>query len=112
MERITRALYIAPVAILLSITPAHAAHGESEISEWQKKRLFSPTAAQVERENKGQVFIYDGLTDKEVERAVEEEYDRLHAIMFTGIVVTDARGEPMRDPVTGELLFENDGCDY
>jgi hypothetical protein len=74
-------------------------------------RLFQPTQADLKSESKGRVMIYDGLTDKTVERALDQQFDRVETMMFTSIVVTDDSGEPIRDTETGEIITEEDGCD-
>jgi hypothetical protein len=56
-------------------------------------------------------MIYDGLSDRQVATAMDQHFERIQSMMFTGIVVTDAAGEPQTDPVTGEIITENDGCD-
>jgi hypothetical protein len=38
----------------------------------QMVRLFEPPQNELKREAKGRVMIYDGLTDKGVERALDE----------------------------------------
>ena len=78
---------------------------------WQMKRLFQPTHADLKSEAKGRVMIYDGVTDKTVERALREQFQRVDAMMFTRTVVTDADGAPRRDPDSGVVLHEDDGCD-
>jgi hypothetical protein len=78
---------------------------------WQVKRLFEPTPAQLQRETRGQVFIYHGLPDTVVDRAMTQEYDRLQSMMFTGVIITDDQGSPINDPETGTFLTVDDGCD-
>jgi hypothetical protein len=81
------------------------------VDSWQMKRLFKPTQADLKSEARGRVMIYDGLTDKTVERALREQFHRVDAMMFTRTVVTDAGGAPRRDRDSGALLHEDDGCD-
>jgi len=101
--------YVFVILALLSRTGV-AAQGAAE-DRWQLRQLFEPSATQLAVEKRGRVFIYDGLNDTDVEQAMDEEYDRVHSMMFIRTVVTDVQGEPLRDPDTGELVVEDDDCD-
>ena len=105
-------LFVPLVLLMLSVARANAAGSDMAVHDWQVKRLFEPTAAQLRTEDKGQIFIYDGLTDRQVARALDEQPNRMHAMMFTGVVKTGEDGAPLRDPLTGEIVVEPDGCDY
>jgi hypothetical protein len=78
---------------------------------WQLSLLFDPGEQQYDMERRGRVFIYDGLRDTEVERALDEQYDRVESMMFVNTVITDEDGLPLKDEDTGEMLVEDDGCD-
>jgi len=78
---------------------------------WQMKRLFHPSHAALASEKRGKVIIYSGLTDKVVKKALDENFGRIESMMFTRTVRTDDTGNPLRDPKTGEVLIEEDGCD-
>jgi len=78
---------------------------------WQMKRLFHPTQADLASEKKGKIIIYSGLTDKTVAMALDENFHRIDAMMFTKTMVTDKQGTPLRDLETGEIVTEDDGCD-
>jgi hypothetical protein len=105
----TTALTCYPLALITAwvLSPCAA----SALDDWQVERLLTPTWAQQTQDARLKVFIYDGLTDRTVERAMDEQFARIDAMMFTRVVVTDTQGAPVKDPETGEVVVEEDGCD-
>lgn len=98
---------------LLGLAPVASAYGDdfgSESMDWQRKRLFQPTERQLRAEEKNKVFIYNGLKDVEVDRAMDQHFDRIQTMMLANVIVTDAKGRPKRNPKTGTVLTEDDGC--
>jgi hypothetical protein len=78
---------------------------------WQENLLFSPTPAQLEVEqSRNRIMIYHGLKDVQVAEAMDQHFDRIEHMMFTGTVVTDGQGEALIDEKTGEARVEDDGC--
>ena len=108
-----RARRFATMAVVLALSSAHhLSYAEPPSAHsWQMKRLFKPTDADLKSETRGRVMIYDGLTDKMVERALDEQFHRVDAMMFTRTVVTDSDGAPRRDADSGAVVYEDDGCD-
>ena len=51
-------------------------------------RLFELPQNDLKWEAKGRVMIHDGMTDRDVERAFDEQFDRLVQMMFIRVVVT------------------------
>jgi hypothetical protein len=49
---------------------------------FQYNALFNPTSAQLRVEERGRVMIYDGLDNAVVERALDEQFDRIENMMF------------------------------
>ncbi len=98
------------LALLAGSAPLPAASESSAVEQMQHRRLFEPTESEMRHEAKGSVYIYEGLTDKAVQRALEEEFERVGSMMFIRTIATDDRGIPKRAPYTGEL-DQDDDCD-
>lgn len=96
--------------VTFAIGPVQAALSGPTGNEWQLKRLFAPTQRQLTQEAKGKVFIYYGLRDVDIERAMREEFNRVQNMMFAGTIITN-EGEPKKDVASGDWLREDDGCD-
>jgi len=77
---------------------------------WQLKRLLFPSSLQLKMEQHQKIFTYVGLTDREVDQAMSENFDRIESFMIANVIVTDENGDPKRDPETGEVITEEDGC--
>ena len=78
---------------------------------WQQRRLEQPTEAELQWEGAGHVMIYEGMKDREVERAMDHHFNRVEGMMFINTLVTDDDGSPVKDPKTGKFVTEHDGCD-
>ena len=81
-----------------------------DVRDIDLRRLFEPTEAEREEEATGRIYIYDGLRDIDVERAMRDEYDRIENMMFIREKKTDGKGQVLKDPATGEDVVEDDGC--
>jgi hypothetical protein len=74
------------------------------------RRLFEPTPAELQQERAGRIYIYEGLTNREIERAMDQAFDRVESMMFIRKPITDEKGELVKDPETGKPQYEDDGC--
>ena len=101
--------YLSSVCILSSALSACA--DTNQPLTWQQRRLEYPTKQELQWESKNRVMIYEGMTDREVEHALNNHFDRIGSMMFINTVVTDKNGEPLKDPDTGKVITEPDGCD-
>ena len=75
---------------------------------WQQRRLEQPPEAELQWERDNHVMIYEGM---KVEHAMDNHFNRIQGMMFINTVVTDDDGLPVKDPKTGIVVTENDGCD-
>jgi hypothetical protein len=100
------------MALLLGVVflGASGAVSAADVREIELRRLFEPTTSELAQEEKGRIYIYDGLRDKDVQRAMKEEFDRVENMMFIREKKTDEKGEVLKDPETGEVVVEDDGC--
>ncbi len=78
---------------------------------WQRARLLHPSEAQLRAERNQQVFIYVAVTDRDVEAALDNGFERMGSFVFANVVVTGEDGQPLRDPDTGRVVVESEDCD-
>jgi len=74
----------------------NAAMGDPKADDWQLRRLMQPTQQERLAERHGRVMVYNGLTDRQVGKAMNQHVSRIESMMFTGTVITDEPGVPMR----------------
>ncbi len=98
------ALAIAVPGLGMAQDPDQALH------DWQVRRLMQPLPHELKKERSGSVYIYDGLTELEVDTSLNVHFDRIPYMMFVGTVKTDAQGEPLYDKASGEVIRESGGC--
>ena len=72
-----------------------------ELDRWQMQMLEHPTESQLALERAGRIMIYADLSEQTVEKALDEQFDRLQSMMF--IRIHHATQE-------GELIVQDDGC--
>ena len=82
----------------------------TDVSDIELRRLFVPTAAELAAEASGKVYIYEGLRDIDVERAIEEEFKRVENMMCIRTKKTTETGGIAKDPETGTATVQDDGC--
>ena len=101
-----RLFVAAMLGALVFSTPAAAA----DVAQIELRRLFEPTEAELAAESKGRIYIYDGLRDVDIQRALDQEFERVESMMFIRSRKTDESGKVKRDPQTNEEVVEDDGC--
>jgi hypothetical protein len=88
----------------------YAGDVRAEQSDWYRLQLFEPSKTQLALEEDGQVMTYDSLRDIDLLRVLDEQFDRVESIMFTGTVVSNKKGGQVGNEETGEIPVENDDC--
>lgn len=79
-KSLTAGCLIAFSIVALAEGPAQAA----DSMNWNQRMLFQPSYAMLKAESRGRVNIYDGLHEAEVDRALDQQFGRIQAMMFTG----------------------------
>lgn len=79
-----------------------AAAVADEAGNWQLEMIHDPSAAQIRVEERGRVYIYDGLHETDVELAMNTQFNRLDNMMFVRTKV---------ETPEGESEAADDGCD-
>lgn len=69
----------------------------ADIEDWQQQQLMDPPEYLLMAEAKGRVMIYDGLPVDVVDRAMDEQFDRIDSMMFTRVRVVTEQGEQVLD---------------
>jgi hypothetical protein len=90
------------IATLLAASATPAGAADDGFSAYQQKVLFNPDESVRKAEARGRVTIYDGLDEKQVEAALDTQFDRIEHMMF---VRTRQRSED------GTTSYDDDGCD-
>jgi hypothetical protein len=109
-RRIVRALLCVTGLGFLAPSQASAEDADSGVAAIEMRRLLQPTPAELAQEQKGRIYIYDGLRAVDIENAMDTAFDRIENMMFIRVRKTDEQGKTLRDPATGEPQFEDDGC--
>ena len=96
--------------MLGAVTFSASVAAAADVEQIEIRRLFEPTKAELAAESNGRIYIYEGLRDRDVERALDEEFERVDSMMFIRTRKTDESGKVERDEQTGTAVVEDDGC--
>jgi hypothetical protein len=109
----TSNLFNAPALIhplLVAFSCATVAAAAADVSDIDLRRLFEPSTSERASEAKGEIYIYEGLRDIDVQRAMDEQFHRVENMMFIRTIKTDETGQAARDSETGAAVTSDDGC--
>ena len=88
--------FVAVTILFLMVTPSQ---GNNQAS-WQLKRLLQPSPKHLHAEQRGQIFIYDGLFEQDVESALTDHFNRIEHMMFI-----------RTKEIQQGMVVQNDDCD-
>ena len=97
MTGVSQASFIGIMAAGLMLLSQTANAADS----YQEKALFSPQQSLLLAEARGRIMIYDGLDSKVVDKAMDEQFDRIDNMMFIRI---------HHESDQGDGYVEDDGC--
>ncbi len=103
--------YIVMITYLAWSQNSAADASAPSLEQWQLDMIYHPGESVLKRESRGFVYIYDGFGETQVDRILDDKFERMDHMMFTRIRLTDSNGEFLLDPETGEELTADDGCD-
>ena len=103
-EEITSLIHRLLIGLLLGAVLSPQAMAEGANNRFQYNALFNPTTGQLKAEDRGRVMIYDGLDNAEVERALDEQFERIEHMMFIRTRQSQADDDGEEDTV------DDDGC--
>ena len=81
----------------------------ADLRDIELRRLFEPTPAELRAERSGRIYIYEGLLESDVARAMAEQFDRVDSMMFIRVQRPVQKAEPKsKEPV--KYYTQDDGC--
>ena len=70
---------LAATALMFTVPVGTAAASvQTSLEQWQLRRLNEPSERERAHEREGHVYIYDGLTDREVDQALSAHFKRIY----------------------------------
>lgn len=94
------------LAVVGTLLLATSAQGK-DLREIELRRLFEPTRAELRAEREGRIFIYEGLREGDIARAMREQFQRVDSMMFIRVQpnpATSGSGDPT------PVYYQDDGC--
>jgi hypothetical protein len=96
---------------LMCVVPVGLAEdsAQANLEKWQLRRLNEPTERELAHEREGNVYIYDGLTARQVDQALSAHFERIEYMMFLGTRKTVPE-ETANSNADGDVETESPGC--
>jgi hypothetical protein len=81
-----------------------------DLRDIELRRLFEPTSAEVRAEQEGRIYIYEGLKETDIVRAMQEQFQRLDSMMFIRVQPTPTPVQKDKGSDSAPVYYQNDGC--
>ncbi|MBW8305296.1 MAG: hypothetical protein K0M46_00215 [Thiobacillus sp.] len=104
---------LAAAALMCAVPAGAADSAQANLEQWQLRRLNAPTERELAHEREGNVYIYDGLTARDVDRALSAHFERIEYMMFVGTRKsgsTNAVDSDANSNADGNVEMESPGC--
>jgi hypothetical protein len=101
---------LAAIALMCAVPAGAAADSaQANLEQWQLRRLNAPTERELAHEREGNVYIYDGLTAREVDQALSAHFERIEYMMFVG-TQKSVPADTANSNADGDVETESPGC--
>ena len=81
-----------------------------DLRDIELRRLFEPTPAEVQAEQQGRIYIYEGLKEEDIARALREQFRRVDSMMFIRVQPAPAPHHMDQGGEPAPVYYQNDGC--
>jgi len=81
-----------------------------DLRDIELRRLFEPTPAEVRAEQQGRIYIYEGLNEEDIARAIKEQFKRVDSMMFIRVKPTPVPPTPGPGGNPTPAYYQDDGC--
>lgn len=81
-----------------------------DLRDIELRRLFEPTPAEVQAEQQDRVYIYEGLKEEDIARALREQFRRVDSMMFIRVQPTPVPPTPGQGGAATPVYYQDDGC--
>ena len=95
------------LACLLLVAPlVHA----KDLRDIELRRLFEPTPSELRAERAGRIYIYEGLKEDDIVKAMQEQFDRVDSMMFIRVQHPPVPPKPAQGGEPTQVSYQDDGC--
>ena len=81
-----------------------------DLRDVELRRLFEPTPAELWAEQAGRIYIYEGLQEADIARAISEQFTRVNSMMFIRVKPAPVAPTPGEDGKPTFAYYQDDGC--